>query len=121
MSDRDNHGRFKKALEAKQDQLQPHAVSMAPGVRAQDLTDVAPRAPNVQDEQFPTAGLGAAEEQDKIMEAKLQLQKPETPGITAFGKLEAKDSDFEWLQRKRAAAEAANFQVRSSYVNPIFD
>ena len=121
MSDRDNHGRFKKALEEKQDQLQPHAVSMAPEIRDVPLETVEPRRMGMQDEQFPTAGLSAAEEQDKIMEAKLQLQQPGKPGYTAFGKLEAKDSDFEWLQRKRAAAEAANFQVRSSYVNPIFD
>ena len=43
--------------------------------------------------------------------AKLALQTPGQPGYTPFGKLEAKDADFEWLQKKQAAVEEANFQL----------
>ena len=48
---------------------------------------------------------------DRVQEAKLQLQTPGQVGYTPFGKLEARDEDFKWYQRKQEAVEAANFQV----------
>lgn len=44
------------------------------------------------------------------MVAKLQLQDGAPTGYTPFGKMIAKDEDFEWYMRKQAAAEKANFQ-----------
>lgn len=97
---------------AEQAKMKEDQVMVAgPEDRGQSLADIAPRAPGVMDEQFPTASLGAKDERDEVMAAKLQLQDPGQVGYTPFGKLEAKDSDFEWYQRKVAAAEAANFQA----------
>lgn len=79
--------------------------------RPDALEDTAPRAVGVADEQFPTASLGAKDKRDEEMVAKLTLQDPSAPGYTPFGRLTAKDSDFEWYQKKVAAAEAANFQA----------
>lgn len=90
----------------KEDQL----ILAPPREDGQRLSEVAPRTPGVMDEQFPTASLGAKDERDKEMMAKLTMQDPANPGYTQFGKLYAKDSDFEWLQKKKAAAEYANFQ-----------
>jgi len=91
-------------VHAKQDKLAPNSVSVAVE-RDVPLKDVPIRAPGVRDEQFPTADLSAADPHDAVMKAKLDLQSPETGmGVTPFGKLIAKDSDFEWLQKKQAAA-----------------
>jgi hypothetical protein len=108
-----------QTIHSKQDKLAPDSV-IVDGVdgradskiHAKPLADVNVRQHGIMDEQFPTAGLSAANERDKIMEAKIALQKAPgmTPGMTPFGKLEAKEADFKWLQEKQAAAEAANFQ-----------
>ncbi len=108
-----------QTIHSKQDKLAPNSV-IVDGVdgrsdakiHAKPLADVGIRQHGIMDEQFPTAGLSAANERDKIMEAKIALQTAPgmTPGMTPFGKLEAKEADFKWLQEKQAAAEAANFQ-----------
>lgn len=94
---------------AFQDKMKEDQVNLAPA-RAKPLEEEVPRAPNVMDEQFPTASLGAKDPRDEVQMAKLQLQEGSQTGYTPFGKLIAKDSDFEWYQKKAAAAEAANFQ-----------
>lgn len=104
------------ALRAKQVRMAPESVNMAAaaGLNKDRVFGVPMRARDTMDEQFPTAGLSAAEpEKDREMMAKLQLQpEPDTmPGYTRFGKLEARDEDFKWYQRKLAAEEAANFQM----------
>ncbi len=100
-----------ESLHAKQDKMAPEQVNMRDVTgRSVPLEDEQPRAVGVMDEQFPTDSLTAKDARDRVMEAKLQLQGAQT-GYTPFGKLEAKDSDFEWYQRKAAAAEAANFQA----------
>lgn len=96
-------------VHAKQDELAPNSVIVS-AERTKPLIEEAVRAPGVRDEQFPTADLSAADPRDAVMKAKLDLQEPGQMGVTPFGKLVAKDSDFEWLQKKQAAAEAANFQ-----------
>ena len=89
----------------------PDQVSMAPPRTAAQLARTGPRAAGVQAEQFPTDGLTSYDENDKVMMAKLKLQDDlAKPGMTKFGKLEAKDSDFKWMQKKEAAVDAANFQ-----------
>jgi len=110
----ENHAALAASLHAKQDKMAPAQVNMRditgrPDAQALDRNE--PRAPGVMDEQFPTAALGAREERDRIMEAKLRLQTSGQPGYTPFGKLEATDKDFEWYQRKAAAVETAQFQA----------
>jgi len=68
------------------------------------------RSDNV-DEQFPTSGLQDSDPRDEIMSAKLAVQDKDHPGITPFGQLLAKDSDFEWLRKKREIEAYANFQA----------
>lgn len=65
-----------------------------------------------QAEQFPTSKLSAAEDVDRMNMLKLQLQDDpvNAPGITKFGRLDAKDEYFEWLLRKKDAAKAVAFQ-----------
>lgn len=100
------------AVHAKQEKFNPDSVNLAPAQRATALADTKPRARDVQDEQFPTNGLQAKEAMDREMMARLKLQQDATkPGVTPFGKLEARPEDFKWLQRKQAAEEAANFQL----------
>lgn len=100
------------AVHAKQEKFNPDSVNLAPAQRATALRQTAPRARGVQDEQFPTNGLQAKEPMDREMMARLKLQQDATkPGVTPFGKLEARPEDFKWLQRKQAAEEAANFQA----------
>ena len=88
----------------------PNAVIMKPKGRETGANLPGLRDPNQSDEQFPTSGLSAQEDMDALMAAKLELQDEAHPGVTKFGVLQAKDSDFEWLRRKREAAEYANFQ-----------
>ena len=103
--------RFAEKLHKEQQKLSPDAVNVGVDIRdPAELNDVPLRAPNVMDEQFPTASLQAKEAKDRVMEAKLALQDPARPGYTNFGKLIAKDEDFEWAHRKEAAIEKANFQ-----------
>lgn len=109
---------LRRGLEQRQEEVAPAQVNVAqlagrvPTAADDDPVGRIPiRKPGEMDEQFPTDAFVAREEQDKIQEAKLQLQTPGQPGYTPFGKLEAKDEDFKWLERKAAAAEYANFQA----------
>lgn len=106
------HVQFAESLHAQQMKYKPDQINVAAGVRsATALAQVAPRTPNVMDEQFPTASLTQYEpEKDREMVARLQLQDGAPTGYTPFGKMIARDSDFEWYMRKQAAAEKANFQ-----------
>lgn len=96
----------------------PNAVNMAAFVERPDnkSIDEQPLRDNaVVDEQFPTDALGQETEEDVLMTEKLQLQKEfqeaGKPGVTPFGVLQAKDSDFQWLQKKREQEIEANFQA----------
>jgi hypothetical protein len=110
-----NNVALAESLHARQDKMAPEQVNMRDVVgrdASHELERVGPRAPGVMAEQFPTDGLTAKDARDKVMAAKLRLQTPGGPvGYTPFGKLEAKDADFEWYQKKAAAVEAANFQA----------
>jgi len=95
----------------------PNALSMAGGKEGAERPDVGEagslestplRDPTAVDEQFPTAALATKDKRDEIMDAKMELQGP--LGDTPFGKLQAKDSDFQWLQKKREQEAYANFQ-----------
>lgn len=116
MADPNKHVQFAESLHKEQLKFHPDQLNVAAGERKDDLSDTAPRTPGVMDEQFPTAALTEYEpEKDREMVAKLKLgkaaQEDGAPvGYTPFGKLEAKDEDFKWYQRKQAAAEVANFQ-----------
>lgn len=110
MSNPAKNVRFAEKLQTMQEKVAPDQVTvMQDRTRDQELQRNAPRTPGVQDEQFPTEDLSMADPRDKVQYAKLELQDPDHPGYTKFGKLEAKDSDFEWLQKKQAALEAADF------------
>lgn len=108
------------AIRAHEDSADPNTVSMYPGrdslgrfVQGQEgLGNAASklRSRDVVDEQFPTNALGAQDPRDEIMSEKLASQDAVYPGITPFGQLIAKDSDFEWARRKREAEAYANFQ-----------
>lgn len=93
--------------------VEPEQVSMLGGQDGvartdQELKNTPLRSRTATDEQFPTADLQQTSEEDALMVEKLQLQ-PE-PGISVFGKLIAKDSDFEWLRRKKEQDAEASFQ-----------
>jgi hypothetical protein len=107
----------------------PNQVSMAGGPGGEDrpanlavkdgvvvdsgsLATTPLRSNTATDEQFPTAALNKSDPRDALQTAKLELQAdPEAaPGMTKFGKLIAKDSDFEWLRAKREQEAEANFQ-----------
>lgn len=98
------------SIHAQQEKLAPTSVTMA-NLRdpTKPLSGVAPRANDTMDEQFPTTGLQAKSADDREIEARLKLST--APGVTPFGRLEARDKDFKWLQEKQAAVEAANFQA----------
>ena len=98
------------SLEKTQMKYKPDQVNPALGDRKENLEDVEPRTTGVMDEQFPTASLTAYDKRDKEMAAKLQLATGSEVGYTPFGKLIAKDEDFQWYQKKQAAAEVANFE-----------
>jgi hypothetical protein len=103
---------LKKQVERKQDELSPEQVTFAPE-RAEDVSQIDPRAPGVTDEQFPTADLAAPKSKaDKLWATKLQIQdQTGQTGVTPFGVLEAKDEDFKRLQDRQALMEEANFQA----------
>jgi hypothetical protein len=107
----DSHVALAESLHAKQDKMAPEQVNMRDVTGRPVGLDKTPLRAPVMDEQFPTDALTAKDARDRVMEAKLQLQQPDQPGYTPFGKLEAKDSDFEWYQRKQAAIEVANFEA----------
>lgn len=102
---------FAKSLHKEQLKYAPDQVSMQGERTAAELEATETRQVGAMDEQFPTAKLTTYDEKDKEMVAKLQLSEGMTTGITPFGKMEARDSDFKWAQRKAAAAETAAFQA----------
>ena len=112
MTDPNRHVQFAESLHSQQLKYHPDQVQVAAGVRPdRQLETTAPRTPGVMSDQFPTASLTQYEpEKDREMVAKLQLGEGAPTGYTPFGKMIAKDSDFEWYMRKQAAAEKANFQ-----------
>lgn len=94
----------------------PMAIAMAGGKDGADRTQAEFQKTPIRDrtatdEQYPTADLTAEDPRDAVMQAKMELQDPAKPGITPFGQLVAKDSDFKWLQKKRDQEAEANFQV----------
>ena len=103
--------RLVRTLDAKQDNVAPDQVSLEPLVARPPKNEVTLRQPGVVDEQFPTGDLGAKEKMDRVEMAKLRLQDPSNPGVTPFGRLQARDEDFKWLLRKEAAVEQANFEL----------
>jgi len=105
----ESHVALAESLHAKQEKMAPEQVNMR-DVTGREKPLGVPRQEGVMDEQFPTDSLLAKDARDRMIEAKLKLQGDQV-GYTPFGKLEAKDSDFEWYQRKAAAAEVANFQA----------
>jgi hypothetical protein len=110
MSENSQHVRFAESLDKQQMKYHPDQIIPADIDRVKDLIDIPPRTTGAMAEQFPTAALTAYDKRDKVMSAKLALQDPTDPGITPFGKLEAKDEDFQWAIKKAAAAEEANFE-----------
>lgn len=98
-----------KSADPNQVVLEPKGAD-ANGVRNQlpELRD------SVQsDEQFPSNGYSAEDERDALMQEKLktQIDPVQHPGVTPFGVLQAKDSDFEWLRKKRESEAYANFSA----------
>jgi hypothetical protein len=71
----------------------------------------APRAdaPAQQTAVYPRGDLQARDSRDDMMALKQQFMAtgPNTP----FGQVQATDSDFKWLQKKREAAEFANLDA----------
>jgi hypothetical protein len=111
-----------KAVDTKMrnlmDSADPNQMRLQSG-RAEDnngasdaaLRDVPLRDPTAVDEQFPTSGFVSRDnKKDVVMSYKLGSQNGGAPGVTPFGQLIAKDSDFEWLRQKREEQEYANFQ-----------
>lgn len=108
-----------RTIRKHEDSADPNAIIMDPGRKPLTHENVGEsanagnklRKQDGVDEQFPTNELGAKDPRDEIMSEKLALQDPVYPGVTPFGQLVAKDSDFEWLRRKREAEADANFQA----------
>ncbi len=104
--------KFAESLHKEELKHAPDQINMAAGARDPDaLAEIPTRQPGAMDEQFPTNALTSYDKKDKEMMAKLQLGQGMPVGYTPFGKMEAKDEDFKWAQKKQAAAELANFQV----------
>ena len=96
-----------KTVRGHSDSADPNQIVLEPkGRKPNALPGL--RDPSQSDEQFPTTAYESPEEEDALMTAKLQMQQ-QGKGVTPFGVLQAKDSDFEWLRRKREASEYANF------------
>ena len=115
--------KFEAANKAKKGDIPttvaPNAVAMGGGQDGAERTQAEFQAlpirdPQATDEQFPTDALTQETEEDKLMSAKLQLGTPAAggapTGVTPFGRLIAKDSDFEWLNKKREKEAEANLQ-----------
>lgn len=105
------------AIRRHEDSADPNSMTVQPGrdalgrfTSSKGNAGAPLRSDNV-DEQFPTAGLQDSDPRDEIMTAKLSVQDKDHPGITPFGQMIAKDSDFEWLRKKREAEAYANFQT----------
>ena len=110
MAERGADGKFVKKTERIVDSAHNEQFA-AQRVIAGDAQQAVDRG-FAQAEQFPTSKLTDKENVDRVNLLKLELQDDRTghPGITKFGRLEAKDSDFEWLLRKKDAAKAIAFQ-----------
>lgn len=103
-----------KKLEALVDDAEIHQVPVldeqtmiAQGVRKKEEAETI-RSATVPDVQFPTT-FQSHDARDKVMAAKLALA--DAKGVTPFGQLIASEADFDWVERKRLAAEEANFQA----------
>ena len=94
----------------------PNAIQMGGSPTGGQRTDAELEATPIRDraatdEQFATDALRQEDPRDALMTAKLELAAAGgEPGVTPFGQLIAKDSDFEWLRSKREAEAEANFQ-----------
>ncbi|MGB0548752.1 MAG: hypothetical protein ACPGR8_06420 [Limisphaerales bacterium] len=99
----------KPAAKAKalQEKLSPDQITLDVE-RETPLSQASRFESNVPDEQFPTAGLSAKDKRDELMSMKLGTT--DQRGVTPFGQMRAKDSDFEWARKKALAAEKANFE-----------
>lgn len=101
-------------IKRRQDKMAPDQVELqvqhtnAAGAPVPTLADTAERTPGNASEQFPTTALGAKEKRDELMSMRLELADQQ--GVTPFGIQHARDKDFEWLARKKKAAEYANMQ-----------
>lgn len=104
--------KFAEKLHNMEMKYAPDQVNMANANQRTpaDLAAADIREPGVMDEQFPTDALTQYDKRDRVQNAKLQLGEGMPMGYTPFGKMEAKDSDFDWYQKKQAAVELANFQ-----------
>jgi hypothetical protein len=105
----------KKTKKTMQQTVAPNQITLAGGKdgadRTQEKLDATPlRKRDEVDEQFPTAALAMPQEEDALMAEKLELQDEARPGVTVFGQLTAKDSDFLWLRGKREQEAEALFQ-----------
>lgn len=105
----------KKTRKKIQQTVAPNQITLAAGKDGTDrkkgeLATTPLRARDAVDEQFPTAALAKPQEEDVLMTEKLELQQAGQPGVTPFGQLTAKDSDFYWLRGKREQEAEANFQ-----------
>jgi len=104
MSDPSKNVRFAESLHKEELKYAPDQINMAPvqdEERRLQRTQI--RQPGVMDEQFPTEKFTEYSPEDREKVAKLQVGDQ-------FGLRLAEKSDFDWYQRKQAAAEAANFE-----------
>lgn len=67
-------------------------------------------APAQKTSAYPRGGLQARDSRDEMVAMKSQFMDPAT-GVSKFGVVQATDSDFKWLQKKREAAEFANLDA----------
>lgn len=85
------------------------AVSEADETARAGVLEDNPRQDGVMAEQFPTAALKTPSKDDVRMTTKLTLA--DEKGVTPFGRLVATDRDFDWLDKKRAAADELALQT----------
>lgn len=99
-----------KKIESEQEKFAPDRVDLAPQAQADrgPVQNVEPRS-NVTDEQFPTEGLQAKTEDDKLLDARLSLANEK--GETRFGKQVYDDKWAKLLIEKQKAQELAQFQA----------
>jgi hypothetical protein len=82
------------------------------GILTHDGPAPRPDAPAQATAVFPRDGLGARSARDELMREKMQFIDPANPNPnTPFGVVQATDKDFEWLRKKREAAEFANLDA----------
>ena len=109
--------KVKKKIEVMQDAAEPNQIAMP--VRDDGMTEEDPEAfqnlplrdRDHPDEQFPTDALQLKDKGDVLLGQKLAAREEGKPGVTPFGQLIAKDSDFELLRKKRDLEAYANFQL----------